>query len=369
MIRLVFRLFYRFYCYIYRSLRGKSGRYRILMYCPQDFHFFHMRPLVLELAADPQFDIRVVLDNVGGIESIANVRILARNDVKYDLLRPVDLFLTTEFHEPPWWFIDVKSAFFLHGIGPKVSYFVSPKLKNYDIVLAPSPFVEKKQRSALRSDTMLVSAGLPALDEFFNIQTSMVANEPSPKKRPLLLYAPSWSSEPEQITAGRDIIEAIIEQDVCDCIIRPHPLLMSDGHLGVPKIKKLLLEASQRNPAIQLHTGPGTSIYDILPGADILMSDISSVLYEFLIFNRPILLYLKDSVAEFYDAEDVIEQTRRASFVVTDIPSFHDALSESISSKDLHVSERGELLELMLHNPGNATEVMADFLRQYARSK
>jgi hypothetical protein len=367
--RLIFQFFYRIYCHLYGLLGLSRGQYRILVACPGEFQFFHLRPLILELASDRRFNIKIVEYETHKVKPIANTQIIHKRHLKRLMPHPIDMFLTTDFINPPGWFASTKTAFFLHGIGPKVSYFASPKLQDFDVVLAPSPFVEKKQRPFIKLGGQLVAAGLPALDEFFNAETSNDGGAAEQKDRPILLYAPSWSGDPAQITADRDIIEALVEQDVCDCIIRPHPLIMMVDTKENLELKAALLEAPQRNPAITLHAGTGTSIYDVLSQADLLMSDISSVLYEFLIFDRPILLYLKDTVAGFYEAEDIIEQTRKASFEVSGASSLRATLTEAIANKDIHASERRALLKTMLYNPGNATEVMGDFFKTCAEKK
>ncbi|MBU2994071.1 CDP-glycerol glycerophosphotransferase family protein [Octadecabacter sp. 1_MG-2023] len=369
MSRRIFRVFYQLYCLALGVFRTAKSPYRLLVACPNDFHFFHLRPLIEKLAADPAFKIQLIAFEGAHIDPVEGVEIVHKKDLKKHILKPVDMFLTTEFIDPPSWFATTKLVFFLHGIGPKVSYFASPKLAKFDVILAPSPFVADHQRPFLKPGAQIVSTGLPALDVFVRDDKATVEPSHEKKGRPVLLYAPSWSADPEQISADRAIIQAIIAQDVCDCIIRPHPLLMSSGRQGNPKIKQLLDEAEATNPAIRIHSGPGTSIYDVLPQADILMSDISSVLYEFLIFDRPILLYLKDGVAGFYDAEDIIEKTRRASFEVSDPGSFHDALMKSIAQPTAHALERCQLLDVMLYNPGNATTAIVSLIEKYAERK
>ncbi len=351
-----FRAIYTIYSRLVKFFGGDQRIARIVIDCYAEFHYFHIKPIVEHFAADSSFEVIVLTWPKPGIELPVGAKFVERESLKWQAWRPFDLFIASDFTKVPWWIVETKIAFFLHGVGPKVTYFTSPRLLSYDIIFTPSPFVEEMQKPVARSDAEFLPAGLPALDSIVEKAAARVSRS---KARPLMLYAPSWSSDCEQISADIDIIDAIVGQDLCDCIIRPHPNLM-DEKKGVPGLKQALMEAPLRNPRVHLHTGSGTSVYDVIADADILMSDISSVLYEFLSLDRPIILNIKSTVAEFYGAEEIIAQTRQACTEISQNRDLLSALEECIREPGKRSDERMRIRDRMLYNCGNATDVMVD---------
>lgn len=338
---------------------------RILIDCPAEFHFWHIRPVVELLASDPSTNVTVIRWPDFSPSDLPAVRYVERDNLKYELLAPYDLYLTTEFDLIPWWFSDTTTAFFLHGVGPKVSYFATPKLQDYDRVLAPGPYVAEKQRPFARSAAAVLAAGLPILDQY--VSKNCVKQLPCvefPVARPLLVYAPSWSADPEQITVDVDTLDVIATQQACNCVIRPHPRLMDRRAPRLLRDKFLELERDCAH--VRLHTGPGTSVYDLFPHASVFMSDISSVLYEFLVLDRPILLHLKDSVADFYGASDIIEATREAVTAVSRPEAIPNALEDALGTPGKFSDERRTLCEQTLYNVGTATKNVTALIKDMA---
>lgn len=349
---------YRGYSRLYRQLHRAARRRRIVIDCLSEAHYFHIEPVLQRLAEDASNDVSVLAIDGSKATLPERVATISRRGLKATAFRPIDLYISLDLNEPPWWLGEAEVAFFLHGVGTKVNYFATPKLSRFDVVFAPSPFVEEKQRPFLRPGATLLPAGLPALDRFASVPSRRYRQGP-----PLLLYAPSWSNDRDQISASPAIIDALIEQEICDVVIRPHPLLVDDK-VGVPNLKEAIASAPLRNPRVRLLTGLGTSIYDVISDADILMSDISSVLYEFLVFDRPIILGLKETVAGFYEAEGIIAQTRDACIELAEAGHLEEAVRTCLKEGDARSAMRGRLLGRMLHNPLNATPVMVDQIKK-----
>lgn len=343
-----------------RRLSGSSLRHSVAFYCPEPFHYHHVEPVVRELASDARYDVSVVVWPEFQPEPVPGVRL--ENIEKPTLRRvlaPVDLAILTEFRALPWWFGVNQSVYFLHGIGPKVSYFASDRLKAFDAVFAPGPYVAEKQRQVMGESAEILPVGLPALDRIV-ARWGQVGRRCAEDKRarPLLLYAPSWSKDPARVSTSPEVLRALADQGKCDVIIRPHPLLMDSKRVRMPAWRHALEEVVGSCSHVRLHHGPDTSIYSVLAKADILMSDISSVLYEYLVLDRPVLLFARREHFDFYEGSDILEATRRACYCLEDPSRLGSILDRALAHPDELSAARKALLDRVLYFPGEAVPAM-----------
>ncbi len=88
-------------------------------------------------------------------------------------------------------------------------------------------------------------------------------------------------------------------------------------------------------------------IYPLLRLADVLVTDYSSVYFDFLLLDRPMLFYL-------YDHENYISRNRELNFPLEDFTpgpraydeeSFYEELGALLAGKDRHIEERRALLD------------------------
>lgn len=104
------------------------------------------------------------------------------------------------------------------------------------------------------------------------------------KKKTTLLYAPTWQDE-ESNSSFEKIAPLLADAPKhLSLIVKLHPNLYIQYPNEVERLRK-------ENIFLLEHFPP---VYPILSQTDLLMSDVSSVCYDFLSFKRPILLF-KDS--------------------------------------------------------------------------
>ena len=96
---------------------------------------------------------------------------------------------------------------------------------------------------------------------------------------PVILYAPTF---PKKYTSAMDLVDSINELKECDYnwIIKFHPLM-----------DKSVKERYKSICGHNFQIADELNILPIMTGSDILITDISSVAYEFLHFNRPLITY------------------------------------------------------------------------------
>ncbi|PTQ79165.1 CDP-glycerol glycerophosphotransferase (TagB/SpsB family) [Nitrosospira multiformis] len=334
---------------------ARRKKKKILFDCPYDFHYSHLQPLIESLSRHSEFDITVVKTDDFSQTKLEGVKYIDTDTLQQEIFAVYDIYFTTEFDILPWWFTGVTRIFFLHGVGPKVSYFASEKLRVFDVVLAPGPYVESKQRAFLKKDAVLYPAGLPVTDRYFLPgEQSLPAYIKFEEKKNIILYAPSWSSNPGQVSIDLDILHALSSQTTCNVIIRPHPNLLVPELCAGIKWKEVIEEILSKNRRIFLHAGRGTSVYEVLGCVDILLGDISSVVYEFLALDRPIILYLKEGVDEFYQSEEFVLETRLACYNINDPATLPATVLRCLQNKNSLSAERKKMMARSLYNPGRA---------------
>ncbi|WP_066373025.1 CDP-glycerol glycerophosphotransferase family protein [Herbidospora mongoliensis] len=224
----------------------------------------------------------------------------------------------------------VVSVFVGHGDSDKEASF-NPYTKVYDQVWVAGPAGRDRYRRAdvgVRDDA-IVEVGRPQLAGI---------SEKGPQVRSVL-YAPTWEGWTDDLfhssvaAMGPYLIDALLAEGV-RVVYKPHPLT---GHrsMAFRRAHGAILERLRRehpdSGAVVLGSNP--NLYDCFNDADLLISDISSVVADFMASGKP---YVVTNVAG----------KERAEFV-TRYPS---AGAAYLLSKDLR--ELPEILAQLSKDPG-----------------
>lgn len=107
------------------------------------------------------------------------------------------------------------------------------------------------------------------------------------KKQPTILYAPTWK-DPENSTSFFEISELLLKQlpENYNLIVKLHPNLEND----YPAHVYSLMGKYEKEPNV-VFLSQYPLVYPILNQADLYLGDFSSVGYDFLAFNRPMLFF------------------------------------------------------------------------------
>jgi len=339
---------------------NKKGSCNIIFDACEKFHYFHLEPIVKSLLPLDNFKITIIKWN-GFTEKdkIPGVNYISFHDFWHDWFGLYDIMLSTELERRPGWFKNGIAICMFHGAGPKLSYMKTPAINDYDIIFSVGPTTYNTQIDYVDENVQVEKIGLPISDMLINIENHPV---PQPLKfdplKPTLLYAPSWSITAEHISMDTDILTALSSLDDYNVIIRPHPnLLVPKKCNGIDWNKKL---KELENAGIQISYSRDHSAYELLPHADILLGDISAVTYEFLVLDRPILLYMKEGILEAFGAEEMSAPLLNATTELHSASFLSDALNNIRDNKSEKSMERKELLKQTLFNVGHATKTAVD---------
>ena len=174
-------------------------------------------------------------------------------------------------------------VYFFHAIASTHQIYTKSAFKNYDIILSNGEYQSKELRLAEEKFSFpkkeIVNSGYFFLD---NIKKK--ANLKSKEKRHIL-FAPSWNYNNENLfnDYGIDVISNLLSKNFI-LTLRPHPEHYKRSKNTINKINKLF--TNNKN----FFLDKSISNLKSLEKAEILITDNSSIVFEFmLIFKRPII--------------------------------------------------------------------------------
>ena len=171
-----------------------------------------------------------------------------------------------------------------------------PMHTNYTLVPTSSPYLQSGYQEAFRCGADVIQAlGVPRTDIYFNRDFVEKAKEKARKlfpgigNRKIVLYAPTYR--------GRSIGQSFLQ---CNFDYRELKRALSDKYVMLTKFHPLMatggLAESERSGAsgfVYDATGKLTP-EEALCAADILISDYSSIMFEYLLLERPMISYIYD---------------------------------------------------------------------------
>ncbi len=335
-----------------------------------DFHMEHLLPVIQELHSCAGVSILIVhASTISKPKNIENITLLSEQEFFSARWRFFDAIVATDYDGFPWWFRSGNRISVAHGTGPKSGYLDDIPRENIDYVFSPGPLLFNEQIRIIGNSkdcrTVVEKTGLPVTDSFSAINNTENAETVSSAKKSTVLYAPSWSQNPDMVSMDVEILNNLASLDACRVIIRPHPNLLIPDICGGMDWKTILSGLEENGCELSL----SGSVYELLPQSDLIIGDISSLMYEFLVLDRPGILYVKDIVLE----NSIIEEARKPL-----LNAFHRIKSASelgeLVEKLLHLSDpksshREKLIQSAFYNIGCAAEVSAQRISEIVFSR
>jgi CDP-ribitol ribitolphosphotransferase len=203
-------------------------------------------------------------------------------------------------NEVPYYLRGLKAQVF-HGLaGEKKGHF---RIRHYfDLYLTQGPYFTNKfnKLKALHKDFDVVETGWPKLDVYssdltlYNSEKNVLLNKHKSKK--ILLYAPTFSPKLTSAPFLVEPLKALIKNPDYLVLIKFHPLMDTQWVKTYNELAK-----NYDNIILQEEK----NIIKFLLMADLLISDTSSVIYEFLLLNKPAITFNNISEHIYWDnAED-----------------------------------------------------------------
>ena len=186
----------------------------------------------------------------------------------------------------------------------------------YDYMVSPSKFVTEKYRSAFNLDKCnknveIIEEGYPRNDFLSNFKKSDVERIKKelklPKDKKVILYAPTWRDNQHESGLGYtyktevdfDSLKEKLEKDYI-ILFRAHYFVANSFNFD--KYKGFIYNVSDYN-----------DINDLYIISDLLITDYSSVFFDYSVLKRPIIFYM-------YDLEDYKHNLRDFYIDLKELP-------------------------------------------------
>lgn len=250
-------------------------------------------------------------------------------------------------NEVPHYVRGVKTQIF-HGLaGEKKGHF---KIRHYfDLYLTQGPFFTRKFKRLKRRyrNFEVMETGWPKLDIYgkdahkYNSEKEQLLKEHKASK--MILYAPTFSPSLTSAPYLLPQIKKLAEN-------KDYLLLVKFHDLMAPDVIQEYKELAKITPNIIVGEEP--NIVKFLLMADLMISDTSSVVYEFLLLDKPVITFRNNS-------ENILWDNSRE----------YVGLSEKVAAnleQDIFKEERQKIIEnYHPYNDGRSAERMVEAVEQY----
>lgn len=172
--------------------------------------------------------------------------------------------------------------------------------------------------------------------------------------RPTALYAPTYSPASSLHLAGERIIRALDAAGI-NVIVKLHDRSLDpDPRYNAGIDWRARMRANEMPGRIRYVEGPDSSPY--LAAADLMVTDHSSVGFEYFVLDRPLIVYDAPGLAEAARINtDKIALLRSAAAVVRTCDELKEAARLALAQPSARSRDRQRVAREMFHDPGHAT--------------
>ncbi|HHE46106.1 MAG TPA: hypothetical protein ENL08_00190, partial [Bacteroidetes bacterium] len=342
---------------------------RVLFYFFKNVHAPVMLPIYRELSRDPRFEIAIcspfdqyVRELRAGFKE-GEEAILPRGEV------PV-------VEKPQEWRSDVvfiaDSVTHLvqgcgriinvgHGLLSKGQYFTDTDYIHREnlehLLLVPGEYHKQAIRDSGRVFIPVEAVGYPKMDMLFQPEApsrdelcGRLGLDPAKK---IILYAPTFNVALSTIPVVWTRIKELATPDTC--------LLIKFHGSTLPEFVSAHMTLPRENPNIYLIDDPDITPY--LQIADVMVSDVSSAWMEFILLDKPVVLFNNPNCKEYinYDRRDIEYAWRDVGIQVTSLEGMKRAVVRSLERPE-ELSERRNYYigKLGVNLDGNAARRVRD---------
>jgi len=256
-----------------------------------------------------------------------------------------------------------------HGCSLK-NRAIHKKALDYDRLFLVGPYMRQKFIETWKlagDDPRFENIGMPKLDAFFDgslDRQELAGRLGLDPKLPTVIYAPTRTTETSSSLQlfGRRIIETVAGMPV-NFLIKLHDRAYRQWKDSMKEDWEAILQSYEGHPRVR-----PVFDYDVVPylyASDVLISDISSVVNEFTLLDRPIVLIdVPRLISNYRRIEekrglagcDLAEWGQSAGHLVKEMGDLPAIITRCFEHPGEHQSVRLEFARRFFFNPGNATD-------------
>jgi hypothetical protein len=182
-------------------------------------------------------------------------------------------------------------------------------------------------------------------------------------RRPTALYAPTYSPASSLHLAGEEIVRRLAAAGL-NVIVKLHDRSLDPDPRYTGGIDwRSRMTALERPGAIRYVEAPDASPY--LAAADLLITDHSSVGFEYLVLDRPLIVFDAPALAGAARINpEKVALLRSAATVVRDVDALAEAAGLALAGPARLSRERRRVAGEMFHEPGTATARAVSVVRE-----
>jgi hypothetical protein len=349
-----------------------SGRRRVLVDARTAMNFGILAPVFERLQRDPRIEVLFTADRPDEVAAAARAadvraRIHRRRAMAW---RRIDVCLTAD----PWDPIPLRRcrrrANFFHGMAGKYDLDAPGHLPIgfgiYDRVAFINADRMRRyldQKVVARGAAVLV--GYPKVDALVNGRYDAAAVHAQLQlemHRRTAIYAPTWSPASSLHLAGEAIVISLIDAGF-NVIVKLHDRSLD---LSQPKFSGGI---DWRERFARMHV-PGRIAFvetadssPLLAASDVMVTDHSSIGFEFLLLDRPLIVFDAPDLASVARINpEKIALLRSAATVVSSADEVGPAALVEVAHPERHAAARHGVTHDMFYEPGTATERALDLV-------
>jgi hypothetical protein len=345
---------------------GRSQR-RVLFEAASPLSLAVFRPVLERLQRDPRLEFWFTTsDSSWDAEHIFHAAGIAERVVSASSARwmKFDGYVNTDFWNMTWLLRRVRRVHLFHGVAGKYGLDapvrLAPTVCSFDRLLFPNEDRLRRYREAGLVDEhgprgQLI--GYPKVDCLVDGSLNRAAIQESlglDPGVPTILYAPTWSPQSSLNTIGSRLIPALARLDV-NVIVKLHDRSYDRRSQTAGRV-----DWGHHIDAIcrswRVHAAHGSDVSPYLFVSDVLITDHSSVGFEFALLDRPIVVV--DTPALIEKARvgaDKVKALQSAAAVAQDVDGAVRAVVRELSDPRRLSSRRRDLALRSFYRPGSAT--------------
>ena len=186
-----------------------------------------------------------------------------------------------------------------------------------------------------------------------------------PDGRPTALYAPTYSEASSLHLAGESIVRALAA-DGFNVIVKLHDRSLDSDpryNAGIDWRSRFSALAAELSPHV--HFAEVADSSPLLAAADVMVTDHSSVGFEYLVLDRPLIVYDTPDLARVARINpDKITLLRSAAAVAATPADVTRLAREALARPRAQSTVRRRIAGELFHDPGRATERTVQVLRE-----
>ena len=235
-----------------------------------------------------------------------------------------------------------------HGLIGKQGLRRLPKrasARRFDAVCIGDPLRKVHYERAGARPDMFWDTGYPQMDALFRRDPPPAL--PLDPARPTLLYAPTWNLGLSSAAMfGERLVELVRAQAPgLNVIIKPHPVIGDWRPRWMAGWKRL----AAAHHGVHLVEETHTDVVPYLLASDVLLSDASSVVFEFLALDRPIVLVTNPlhRADPAWLAEDIVWRWRDLGDEIGDVGELSAAVAAALGDPGARGARRRSYAETL----------------------